>query len=140
MKEQLNIQTELEELRKKDKLSQDEIEQLKAELREKELRTKLAKATAEQRRTEDKLNQVLTQSLRKARLVGVALFTLSVIAVGLGVRAAIGETNAQLSALSASSEALVASNRQFDALLKSLRAGRQLKQSLGRQRIPGFGW
>jgi len=124
-------QTEVEELRKKYKLSQDEIEQLKAELREKELRTKLAKATAEQRRTEDKLNQVLTQSLRKARLVGVALFTLSVIAVGLGVRAAIGEANAQLSALSASSEALVASNRQFDALLKSLRAGRQLKQSFG---------
>jgi WD40 repeat protein len=61
----------------------------------------------------------------------VALFTLSVIAVGIGVRAAIGEANAQLSALSASSEALVASNRPFDALLKSLRAGKQLKQSFG---------
>jgi hypothetical protein len=84
-----------------------------------------------QRQTEDKLNQVLTQSLRKARLVGVTLFTLSCRGWGLGLRAAIGESNAQLSALSASSEALVASNRQFDALLKSLTAGRQLKQSLG---------
>ena len=130
-KEQSKIKSELEELRKKDKLSQDEIEQLRAELREKDLRTKLAKATAIQRQTEDKLNQVLTQSLRKARLVGVTLFTLSLVAGGLGIRAAIGENNAQLSALSASSEALGASNRQFDALLQSLTAAKQLKQSLG---------
>jgi WD40 repeat protein len=130
-KEQLNIKAELEELRKRDKLSQLEIEQLRAELREKELRTKLAQATAQQRSTEEKLNRVLTQSLRKARLVGVALFTLTLIAGGLGLRAAIGETNAQLSDLSASSDSLVASNRPFDALLKSLRAGKQLKQSIG---------
>ncbi|MGC1396171.1 MAG: hypothetical protein WA828_18070 [Coleofasciculaceae cyanobacterium] len=130
-KEQSKIQKELEELRKKDKVSQDEIEQLRAELREKDLRTKLAKATAIQRKTEDRLNQVLRESLRRARLVGVTLFTLSLIAGGLGIRAAIGENNAKLSALSASSEALVASNRQFDALLQSLNAARQFKQSLG---------
>ncbi len=130
-KKHMNIQAELEELRKKDRLSQDEIEQLRAKLREKELRAKLAQATAIQRRTEDKLNQVLTQRLQNARLVGVTLFTLVLIAVGLGIRAALGETNAELSALSASSKALVASNRQFDALLESLRAGKQLKQSIG---------
>lgn len=130
-KEQSKIQTELEELRQKDKVSQDKIEQLKAELREKELRTKLAKATAIQRRTQDQLNQVLTQSLRKARLVGVGFFALSIIAGGLGIRAAIGEINAQLNALSASSEALVFSNRQFDALLQSVNAAKQLKQSFG---------
>ncbi|HEY9902537.1 MAG TPA: hypothetical protein V6D43_08925 [Candidatus Sericytochromatia bacterium] len=130
-KEQSKIQDELEELRKKDKVSQDEIEQLKAEIREKDLRTKLAKATAIQRRTEDKLNQVLTESLRKARLVGVTLATLSIVAGALGLRAAIGENNAKLNALSTSSDALVASNRQFDALLQSLTAARQLKQSLG---------
>ena len=129
-KEQSKIQKELEELRKKDKVSQDEIEQLRAELREKDLRTKLAKATASQRRTEDKLNQVLQESLRKTRLVGLTLFILSVVAGGLGIRAAIGENNAKLSAISASSEALVVSNRQFDALLQSLNAARQLKQSL----------
>jgi WD40 repeat protein len=129
-KEQSKIQKELEDLRKRDKVSQDEIEQLRAELREKDLRTKLAKATAIQRKTEDRLNQVLRESLRKARLVGVTLFTLSLVAGGLGIRAAIGENNAKLSALSASSEALVASNRQFDALLQSLNAARQLKQSL----------
>ncbi len=128
---QLSIQNELEELRKKDKLSQDEIEQLRAKLREEELRAKLAQATAQQRKTEDKLNQVLKQSLRKARLVGGTLATLAVIAGTFGLRAAIGESNARLSDLSASSEALVASNREFDGLLKSLKAGKQLKQTLG---------
>ena len=130
-KEQSKIQKELEELRKKDKVSQDEIEQLRAELREKDLRTKLAKATAIQRKTEDRLNQVLRESLRRTRLVGVIFFILSVVAGGLGIRAAIGENNAKLSSLSASSEALVASNRQFDALLQSLNAATQFNQSLG---------
>jgi WD40 repeat protein len=128
-KEQSKIQKELEDLREKDKVSQDKIEQLRAELREKDLRTKLAKATASQRKTEDRLNQILRESLRKARLVGVAFFALSVVAGILGIRAAIGENNAKLSALSASSEALVVSNRQFDALLQSLNAARQLKTS-----------
>ncbi|HEY9602471.1 MAG TPA: hypothetical protein V6C85_12725 [Allocoleopsis sp.] len=130
-KEQFNLQAELEELRKKDKLSQDKIEQLRAELREKELRAKLAQATAQQRSTEDRLNQVLRQSLQKARLVGATLFALTLVAATLGLRAAIGETNARLSDLSASSEALVASNRQFDALIKSLKAGNQLQRSIG---------
>jgi WD40 repeat protein len=130
-KKQLKIKTELEELRKKDKLSQDEIEQLKAELREKELRAKLAQATAKQRKAEEQLNEVLRKNLREARLLGAALFTLTLIAGTLGLRAAISETYAQLNATLASSEALVASNRQFDALLKSLRAGRELKRSWG---------
>lgn len=130
-KKQLRIQTELEELRKREQLSQSEIEQLKAELREKELRAQLAQATAKQRKAEEQLNNILTKSLREARLVGLVLFSVTIIAAALGVRAAIGETNAQLNALSASSEALVATNRQFDALLKSIRAGRDLKSSLG---------
>ncbi|MFB8792572.1 MAG: hypothetical protein U7123_27935 [Potamolinea sp.] len=150
-KEQLKIQIELDDLRKKDKQRQDEIEKLRAELREKELRAKLAQATAIQRRTETKLNQVLKQNLRKTRIALVALAIVSFIAVVLGLRATISERNAKisennakisenqakideinarLSDLSTTSEALVASNREFDALLKSLSAGRQLKQSL----------
>ncbi|MEW6495691.1 MAG: hypothetical protein AB1589_24705 [Cyanobacteriota bacterium] len=129
-KKQLTIQKELEELRKKDKLSQVEIERLKAELREKELRAKLAQATAKQKKAEAQLNQVLKKSLREARFIGAALFTISLVAALLGMRAAISETNAQLNELSASSEALAASNRQFDALLKSLRAGGELKRSI----------
>jgi WD40 repeat protein/tetratricopeptide (TPR) repeat protein len=130
-KKQLRIKTELEELRKRDERSQNQIEQLRAELREKELRAKLAQATAKQRKAEEQLNQVLAKRLREARLVGLVLFSISIIAAVLGVRAAIGETNAQLNALSASSEALVATYRPFDALLKSIRAGRDLKSSLG---------
>jgi WD40 repeat protein len=130
-KEQLKIQRELDDLRQKDKQRQDEIEKLRAELREKELRTKLAQATAIQRRTETKLNQVLKQNLQKTRIALVALAIVSLIAVILGLRTKIGETNAELSALSASADALVASNRQFDALIKSLKAAKHLKQSLG---------
>ncbi|MBE9127148.1 MULTISPECIES: hypothetical protein [unclassified Coleofasciculus] len=127
-KEQANIKTELEELRKKDRQSQDRIKRL---IREKKLRSKLAEATEKQRQTEEKLNQVLRRSLREARLVGVTLATLTVIAGVLGLRAAFSETNARFIALNASSEALVASNRPFDALLKSLWAGREIKRSLG---------
>jgi WD40 repeat protein len=137
---------ELEELKKKNQLSQAEIDRLRAqlvseaeieiqqvrtELREKELRAKLEQATAIQRKVEEQLNQALTRSLREARLVGVVIFTITIIAAALGVRTAISETNAQLNALSASSEALVATNRPFDALLKSIRASRDLKRSLG---------
>ncbi len=128
-KEQMNIQAELEELRKKDQQSRDEIEQLRAELREKKLRARLAEATEKQRKTEDKLNQVLAQNLQKARMGVVALATLTVIAGGLWQWAMFNETDARVNALRADSEALVASNKEFDALLASLRAGRKLKQS-----------
>lgn len=132
---QLNIQEELEELRKRDKLSQEQIQQL---MREKQLRAELSKATKKekeaidkQRKTEERLNQVLRKRLRDARLLGLMLATLAVIAGGLGFRSAFSETNANLIALNASSEALVASNRQFDALLKSLWAARELRKSFG---------
>ncbi|HEY9609064.1 hypothetical protein [Allocoleopsis sp.] len=130
-KKQLKIKTELEKLRQENKQSQNEIEQLRADLREKELRAQLAQATAKQRKAEEQLNQVLKKNLREARNVGMALFTITIIAAVLGLRAAIGEANAQLNALSASSEALVATNRPFEALLKGIRAGRDLKRSLG---------
>ncbi|HEY9649913.1 MAG TPA: hypothetical protein V6C95_04570, partial [Coleofasciculaceae cyanobacterium] len=130
-KKQLKIQLELEELRQKDRQSQDKIEQLRAELREKELRARLAEATKKQRHTEDKLNHVLRQSLQEARLVGVTLAALTIVAGGLWLRAAMSEMDARLSALNASSEALVASNKSFDALLESIKAGKKLKWSIG---------
>ncbi len=132
---QLNIQEELEELRKRDKLSQEQIQQL---MREKQLRAQLADANKKQgeamdkqRKTEERLNQVLRKRLRDARSLGLMLATLTIIAGGLGFRSAFSENNANLIALNASSEALVASNRQFDALLKSLWASRELRKSVG---------
>ncbi|MFP5271772.1 WD40 domain-containing protein [Coleofasciculus sp.] len=76
--------------------------------------------------------------IRKQRLgaiaVGMAMAVLAVTAGGLGWRAEVqrrrAETltfNAQLGAISASSEALFASGKEFDALLEGLRAARQLK-------------
>ena len=115
---------EIEELRKTEK-------QLRAELREKELKAQLAKATAEQRKLAEQLNQVLQQRLREERIRGLVLALLTVIAGILGTWAFISENNSRLVALSASSEALLASNSTFDALLTSLNAGRRLQQSLG---------
>ncbi|MEQ9672044.1 WD40 domain-containing protein [Coleofasciculus sp. G2-EDA-02] len=133
--EQNTLRKELEELRQKDKDSQNKIQQL---IREKTLRSKLSAATKKhaaavekQHQAEEKLNQVLRRRLQEARIVGVTLATLAVIAVGLVWRAVFSETNAQLIALNASAEALVASNRKFDALLKSLSAAKELKQALG---------
>jgi len=133
--EQNSLRKELEELRQKDKESQNKIQQL---IREKTLRSKLSAATKKhaaavekQHQAEEKLNQILRRRLQEARIAGVTLATLAVIAVGLVFRAVFSETNARLIALNASAEALVASNRKFDALLKSLSAAKELKQALG---------
>lgn len=59
----------------------------------------------------------------------------SVLALVAGMgwwRTVIAEKNAQLIARSQSSEALFASNKKFDALLESIRAGKQMKKELGK--------
>ncbi|WP_287265274.1 hypothetical protein [Moorena sp. SIO3A2] len=127
-KKQSKLQAELENLRQKDKQSQDKIEQL---VKEQELQNQLAEITKKQRKTEEKLNRILRQRLREARWAGMALFSLMVITGILGVRYAISKTNNHLSDLSYSSKALVDANRTFDALILSLEAAQQLQQSLG---------
>ncbi|WP_424100597.1 hypothetical protein [Moorena producens] len=127
-KKQSKLQAELENLRQKDKQSQDKIEQL---VKEQELQNQLAKITKKQRKTEEKLNRILRQRLREARWAGMALFSLMVITGILGVRYAISKTNNHLSDLSYSSKALVDANRTLDALILSLEAAQQLQKSLG---------
>ncbi|OLT58074.1 nSTAND1 domain-containing NTPase [Moorena bouillonii] len=127
-KKQSKLQAELENLRQKDKQSQDKIEQL---VKEQELQNQLAKITKKQRKTEEKLNRILRQRLREARWAGMALFSLMVITGILGVRYAISKTNNHLSDLSYSSKALVDANRTLDALILSLEAAQELQQSLG---------
>jgi len=104
-------------------------QQLRAALREKELKTQLAQATAQQRKLTEQLNQVLQQRLREERIRGLVLALLTVISGILGTWAFISENNSQLIALSASSEALLSDNSTFDALLTSLPAGKQLQKS-----------
>ncbi|MGB7443998.1 MAG: hypothetical protein WA919_23280 [Coleofasciculaceae cyanobacterium] len=77
-KEQINIKAELDELRQKDKQSQDTIENLQAQLREKELRARLAKATTQPRSTEE-FNLALKKDRWDMHLVGVVLAVLDFI-------------------------------------------------------------
>ena len=79
------------------------------------------------------LLRVRRQRLR-AIAVGVTMGILAVTAAGLGWRAEVQRRlaaalsiNAQLSAMSASSEALFVSDKKFDALLEGLRAAKHLK-------------
>ncbi len=85
-------------------------------------------------RSESELLRVRKQR-RRAIAVGVTMALLTVTAASLGWRAevqrrraAVLSVNAQLSARSASSEALFASHKEFDALLEALRAARRLKK------------
>ncbi len=89
---------------------------------------------AQLERSERALLRVRKQQ-RRAIAVGVTMAVLAVTAAGLGWRAEVQRRlaaalsiNAQLSAISTSSEALFVSNKQFDALIEGLRAGRRLKE------------
>ncbi|MEH2063909.1 MAG: hypothetical protein V7K50_16865 [Nostoc sp.] len=106
---------------------------------------KLEKTRAEvaQKLSQQQLNLVLQRRLREARIAGAILAimggTIAALwwqadlqkraAVRQTLRAESSETNFNISAITATSEALFASNKEFDALLESLRAWRGLKQA-----------
>ncbi|MBG1264221.1 hypothetical protein [Nostoc commune] len=106
---------------------------------------KLEKTKAEvaQQLSQKQLNLVLQRRLREARIAGAVLAimggTIAALwwqadlqkraAVRQTLRAERSETNLNISAIAAASEALFASNKEFDALLESLRAWRELKQA-----------
>ncbi|MBD2012766.1 hypothetical protein H6F96_01870 [Microcoleus sp. FACHB-53] len=84
-------------------------------------------------RSEQALVRAHQQRLR-ASIVGATMALLAITTGGLGWRAEVQRRlaanlsiNAQLSSISASSEALFVSNKKFDALLEGLRAARRLK-------------
>jgi WD40 repeat protein len=89
---------------------------------------------AQLERSEKALRRVRKQRLR-AIAIGATMGILAITSGGLGWRAEVQRKraatlslNAQLSAISASSEALFVSNKKFDALLEGLRAAKRLKQ------------
>jgi len=106
---------------------------------------KLEKTKAEvaQQLSQKQLNLVLQRRLREARIAGAVLAIMGGTIAGLWwqadlqktaairqtLRAERSETNLNISAIAAASEALFASNKEFDALLESLRAWRELKQA-----------
>ncbi|MEH1868679.1 MAG: hypothetical protein V7K69_27290 [Nostoc sp.] len=113
----LDLLTELRELHKREELSQLQIEQLRAELKEKELTAKLAESQKKQRLSEAQLNRSLKIAL-----------TASVLAIlGLSV-SIVTAVDSEIKTLSASSEALFASQKGIDSLKEALRAGRKLQQ------------
>ncbi|WP_193193800.1 eIF2A-related protein [Nostoc sp. MG11] len=115
----LDLLTELRELRKREELSQLEIEQLRAELKEKELTTQLAESQEKQRLSEVQLNRSLKIAL-----------TASVLAIlGLSV-SIVTAVDSEIKTLSASSEALFASQKGVDSLKEALKAGRKLQHTV----------
>ncbi|MCC5656619.1 hypothetical protein LC608_06420 [Nostoc sp. XA010] len=106
---------------------------------------KLEKTKAEvaQQLSQKQLNLVLQRRLREARIAGAVLAIMGGTIAGLWwqadlqkraavrqtLRAERSESNLNISAIAAASEALFASNKEFDALLESLRAWRGLKQA-----------
>ncbi|MGF1936023.1 MAG: eIF2A-related protein [Nostoc sp. ChiQUE02] len=115
----LDLLTELRELHKREELSQLQIEQLRAELKEKELTAKLAESQKKQRLSEAQLNRSLKIAL-----------TASVLAIlGLSV-SIVTAVDSEIKTLSASSEALFASQKGIDALKEGLKAGRKLQQTI----------
>ncbi|BAY25472.1 WD-40 repeat-containing protein [Calothrix sp. NIES-2100] len=105
------------------------------------------RAEVAQKVSQEQLNLVLQRRLLEARITGGVLAIMAgSIAVlwwqaDLQRRAAIlqtrraerSETNFKISAITAASEALFASNKEFDALLESLRAWKKLKLAPGVQ-------
>ncbi|MGF2039512.1 MAG: hypothetical protein RMZ43_030070 [Nostoc sp. CmiVER01] len=110
---------------------------------------KLEKTQAEvaQQLSQKQLNLVLQRRLREARIAGAVLAimggTIATLwwqadlqkraAIRQTLRAERSESNLNISAIAAASEALFTSNKEFDALLESLRAWRELKQADGVQ-------
>ena len=107
------------------------------------VRFEKTRAEVAQKLSQDQLNLVLHRRLREARIAGLSLFimlgTIATLwwqadsqkkaAVLQTLRAERSESNFKISALTAASEALFASNKEFDALLESLRAWQRLKQA-----------
>lgn len=111
------------------------------------IRFEKTKAEVAQKISQEKLNSILQKRLREARLAGFALAVMSATIGGLwwqadlqkkaainhSLRAERSENNLKIGAITAASEALFASNKEFDALIESLRAWRKLKGGHGIQ-------
>ncbi|BAZ06369.1 nSTAND1 domain-containing NTPase [Calothrix sp. NIES-3974] len=105
------------------------------------VRFEKTRAEVAQKISQEQLNQILTRRLREARTIGAVLATMTAtigglwwhadiqkrVAIRQTTRAEQSEANLRIAAIAASSEALFASRKEFDALIESLRAWRQLQ-------------
>jgi WD40 repeat protein len=96
----------------------------------------LAQEFIEESRKERERIQAERDRQRRRTIITLTSFSVvaSILALAAGMgwwRTVIAEKNAQLIARSQSSEALFASNKEFDALLESIRTGKQMKREFG---------
>jgi len=85
------------------------------------------KAIAQKERSEAELTRGVKRQLKLARTGGSIMAILAIIACVFGVAAKIGETNAELKQISANSESLWASEKELEAFVEGLKAGKKLK-------------
>jgi WD40 repeat protein/tetratricopeptide (TPR) repeat protein len=107
------------------------------------VRFQKTRAEVAQKLSQEQLNFALQRRLREARMAGAILAMMTATIGGLWWQADLqkrsairetrraerSETNQRISAITAASEALFASNKEFDALMESLRAWRKLEQA-----------
>ncbi|HEY9649716.1 MAG TPA: AAA-like domain-containing protein, partial [Coleofasciculaceae cyanobacterium] len=122
-------ESELAQLRKNDEQSQAEIERL---CREKELLEKLANEQEQRKLTEVKLQHEQEQKLRIITSASGAVLSILAFLIGVfWVTSSSTSMNNKLNALSSYSEVLLDMGQTDEALRKSLKAGNELKQSMG---------
>ncbi len=116
----------LTQLRQIESQNQAEIKQLR---REKELLEELTKEQQQRKLIQAKLNR--EQQLRFQYVTGAAAVIITVLISVFWVKPSIEERNIKINTLSLLSESLLATNKPRDALIESIRATKELKQSLG---------
>ncbi len=118
----LNLLAELKELRKREELSQVEIQRLVAELQQQKLEAELAHKE-KQRINEARINKFLKIILTVSAIAIIALTASITMAIYQWRQALIGASQAA----SASSAALFALDKDIDALKSGLKAGKKLQ-------------
>lgn len=122
-------ESELTQLRKSEEQSQAEIERL---CREKELLEKLTNEQERRKLTEAQLQREQEQKLRILTSASGAVISILAFLIGVfWVTLSSNTINTKLNALSSYSEVLLGMGRTDEALLQSLKAGKELKQSMG---------
>jgi len=130
-KKAANTKLQIEDYKQQQISNQETIERLEYALREKALIAELTTAKLGRQDSENKLNQILQQRLTGARLWGLGFLTMAMLAAVFALQASLKETNTQIGAIASSSESLLLSNRKFDALVESLKAGKVLNSFWG---------
>ena len=119
----LDLFTELKELRKREELSRRSIEQLSAELEQQKLQAQLAESQQQQKLSEVKVNRSLKIALAGSLTAILALTASTIMSVYLWRQALMSE----IIAISASAEELGSSGKDFDALRQGLKAAKKFQ-------------